>query len=80
MEKSQRKSQNHWGYEAENGPQKWEGICRNGRKQSPVDIRFGKLDFANPILEPINFLNYDAIGNLELKNNGHGSGNEGFEM
>jgi carbonic anhydrase len=40
-----------WAYEGEHGPEAWGGLCANGRRQSPIDIR-GGLPVA---LEPIRF-------------------------
>jgi carbonic anhydrase len=63
----------HWGYEGETGPDHWGDLqpdfheCKEGKKQSPVDIRNTKITVHG--LDPITF-NYKESG-LKIINNGH---------
>lgn len=60
---------NEFGYDKENGPHKWGGVCKTGRRQSPVDFRSYEIEIAP--LDPLEFINYDLDGTIDLKNNGH---------
>ncbi|EJW81586.1 eukaryotic-type carbonic anhydrase [Wuchereria bancrofti] len=58
-----------FGYDAEDGPSTWRGVCQTGKRQSPVDIRAFEIEIAP--LDPLQFLNYDLTGHIHLANNGH---------
>ncbi|MDE1461803.1 carbonic anhydrase [Spartinivicinus poritis] len=58
----------HWGYKGEYGPASWGEhhiMCKQGKNQSPVDIK----DSINTNLNPIQF-NYNTLAST-IKNNGH---------
>ena len=57
-----------WGYELNNGPDHWGGICRCGKKQSPINIVTTLTQPGN--FDPITFSNYDAQCNISFLNNG----------
>uniref|UniRef100_A0A9J2PCE3 Carbonic anhydrase n=1 Tax=Ascaris lumbricoides TaxID=6252 RepID=A0A9J2PCE3_ASCLU len=67
----------HWGYEDENGPHTWKGVCQTGARQSPVDIRASEVDF-DP-LPRIHFINYAHSGPITIENNGHSVMASGFD-
>lgn len=67
----------HFGYDEENGPEKWGGICNSGSRQSPIDIRAPDIDIES--FSRIHFVNYARFGQIKLKNNGHTLIAEGFE-
>ncbi|KAI1723410.1 eukaryotic-type carbonic anhydrase domain-containing protein [Ditylenchus destructor] len=66
-----------WGYEPHNGPEHWRGKCREGLRQSPVDIRSVDVDFA--FINALEFVNYEKAGRIQVKNTGHGVKVDGFE-
>ena len=59
-----------WGYEEHNGPHTWEKLCKEGKKQSPIDIRKKNLKLS--CIDKLGFVNYNNSGDVEIKNNGHG--------
>lgn len=46
-----------WTYNAQ---QDWPGMCRTGKKQSPIDIRSGDVQRVN--MTELRFHNYDRTG------------------
>ncbi|KAK6112853.1 Eukaryotic-type carbonic anhydrase family protein [Brugia pahangi] len=66
-----------FGYDAEDGPSTWRGVCQTGKRQSPVDIKAFEIEIAP--LDPLQFLNYDLTGHIHLANNGHTVVGSGFE-
>ncbi|VDM39234.1 unnamed protein product [Toxocara canis] len=67
----------NWGYEDENGPHMWEGVCQTGTRQSPIDIRAYEVDFEP--LPRIHFINYGYSGPITIENNGHSVMASGFD-
>uniref|UniRef100_A0A915PEL0 Carbonic anhydrase n=1 Tax=Setaria digitata TaxID=48799 RepID=A0A915PEL0_9BILA len=68
---------NKFGYDLNNGPSTWKGICQTGKRQSPIDIRAFEIEFAS--LAPLSFINYERTGDIVLANNGHTVIGTGFE-
>uniref|UniRef100_A0A914LCP4 Carbonic anhydrase n=2 Tax=Meloidogyne TaxID=189290 RepID=A0A914LCP4_MELIC len=66
-----------WGYEKHNGPNNWGGLCKNGKKQSPVDIV--TKDLQKSCFTKLWVINYNMRGNVVVENNGHGVEVSGFE-
>jgi carbonic anhydrase len=64
-----------WGYDGENGPENWGGICNSGQSQSPINIDPSQVENASN-LSSLEFINYNATGHVEVENNGHGGENE----
>lgn len=58
-----------FGYDDENGPNTWRGLCQTGKRQSPVDIKAFEIEIA--YLDPLQFINYELTGHIHLANNGH---------
>lgn len=64
----------HWGYKGETGPQHWGDLqaeysaCKNGKKQSPIDIVTNGMK-KGMTAQPIS-LDYQVVG-LDIVNNGH---------
>jgi carbonic anhydrase len=64
-------SHKHWGYEGRNGSEYWGDLdasfatCKNGKLQSPIDIRYPEL----AALAPVGF--YYRSSAAEVLNNGH---------
>ncbi|KAL7076958.1 hypothetical protein ACQ4LE_004092 [Meloidogyne hapla] len=50
-------------------------VCKNGKKQSPIDIR----RVSTVCVPKLSVVNYIRKGDVEVKNNGHGVEVEGFE-
>ena len=57
-----------WGYDADNGPDKWEGLCATGLRQSPINIQPAKVDFMDST--ELRFDNYNVTGVVNLQNTG----------
>ncbi|VDK72090.1 unnamed protein product [Litomosoides sigmodontis] len=66
-----------FGYETENGPNTWQGVCQIGQRQSPVDISAYEIEIAT--LDALQFHNYEISGHIHLENNGHTVVGSGFE-
>ncbi|KAL3990526.1 Eukaryotic-type carbonic anhydrase family protein [Acanthocheilonema viteae] len=66
-----------FGYDEDDGPSTWRGVCQTGKRQSPVDIRAFEIEIA--LLDPLQFLNYELNGHIHLANNGHTVIGSGFE-
>nr|CAD2141951.1 unnamed protein product [Meloidogyne enterolobii] len=64
-----------WGYEKHNGPNNWGGLCKNGKKQSPVDIV--TKDLQKSCFTKLWVINYNMRGNVVVENNGHGGNHKG---
>ncbi|VDM26386.1 unnamed protein product [Toxocara canis] len=67
-----------WGYNPEDGPTTWGGLCATGKRQSPINVNLAEVmmrDF--PDLE---FINYDVSGPIVAENNGHTEELEGFNL
>jgi len=60
-----------WGYQNNYyGPQYWDGVCKTGEQQSPIDIKTGEATLTN--LGQFTFHNYKQdMRNGEVTNNGH---------
>ncbi|XP_053594142.1 putative carbonic anhydrase 3 [Microplitis demolitor] len=58
-----------WGYTAENGPSKWPGLCKNGKRQSPINIETDNT--LKDDLGSLKFLHYDYAYTGILTNTGH---------
>ncbi|CAJ0583951.1 unnamed protein product, partial [Mesorhabditis spiculigera] len=65
-----------WGYEEDDGPSNWDGKCREGQNQSPIDIRAADVEYAP--LHRLHFVHYDNRGLITLANNGHTISGSGF--
>jgi carbonic anhydrase len=71
----------HWGYEAENGPERWGSmdaawsLCSSGREQSPIDITSAKeielpeVDINTPSEQEVAVLNQAGV--IHELDNGH---------
>ena len=57
----------HWSYAGEEGPAHWDGTCKTGRAQSPIDIRTSTAEVE--ALPPLTF-DYRP-GPLRIIDNGH---------
>ncbi|KAL7076959.1 hypothetical protein ACQ4LE_004091 [Meloidogyne hapla] len=66
-----------WGYEEHNGPHTWDGKCKEGMNQSPIDIQTKTLKLS--CIDKLQFVNYNNSGDVELKNTGYGVIIKGFE-
>ncbi|KAL7076961.1 hypothetical protein ACQ4LE_004097 [Meloidogyne hapla] len=66
-----------WGYEEHNGPHTWDGKCKEGMNQSPINIQTKTVKLF--CIEKLQFVNYNNSGDVELKNHGHGVVIKGFE-
>uniref|UniRef100_A0A914I0L1 Carbonic anhydrase n=1 Tax=Globodera rostochiensis TaxID=31243 RepID=A0A914I0L1_GLORO len=66
----------HWGYEPENGPSTWGGLCQTGKRQSPINIQ--KDCFNGNKTPKITFENYDKNGSVTMTNSGHSVMISGF--
>uniref|UniRef100_A0A914C838 carbonic anhydrase n=1 Tax=Acrobeloides nanus TaxID=290746 RepID=A0A914C838_9BILA len=67
-----------WGYEESNGPKHyWGGICKCGRKQSPIDIPSSGTESAK--FGNVKFVNYNIPCTLQVVNNGHSVTFSGFD-
>lgn len=60
---------NKFGYDTQDGPSTWRGVCQTGKRQSPIDIRAFEIEVAH--LDPLLFMNYELTGHIHLANNGH---------
>ncbi|GMH42548.1 hypothetical protein BSKO_10467 [Bryopsis sp. KO-2023] len=60
-----------WGYDYENGPTTWGGVCSSGEAQSPVDIRATQI-IKHPVQGQFSF-NYKVETNAKVFNTGHGT-------
>lgn len=58
-----------WSYEGNHGPQNWPGVCRSGKKQSPIDIASDAA--INTDLGALKFVRYDFAFSGMIKNTGH---------
>ncbi|XP_012529632.1 carbonic anhydrase [Monomorium pharaonis] len=58
-----------WGYWGKNGPENWPGICKTGKRQSPIDIV--TEDAIRIDLGALKFNRYDFAFPAILFNNGH---------
>ncbi|KAF8386663.1 cah-5, partial [Pristionchus pacificus] len=59
----------NWGYGKHNGPVTWEGACKTGLRQTPIDIRSTDTDYS--FMDRISFANYDQTDTATMQNNGH---------
>jgi len=59
-----------WGYDYENGPQTWDGVCRAGTDQTPIDIRARIVQRLEA--RPDMVVNYD-LTRCEVVDTGHGT-------
>uniref|UniRef100_A0A183C1Q1 Carbonic anhydrase n=1 Tax=Globodera pallida TaxID=36090 RepID=A0A183C1Q1_GLOPA len=66
----------HWGYEPENGPSTWGGLCQTGKRQSPINIQ--KDCFNENKTPQLTFENYDKNGLVTMTNSGHSVMISGF--
>nr|CAD2126430.1 unnamed protein product [Meloidogyne enterolobii] len=66
-----------WGYDKNNGPHTWGGLCKTGKKQSPVDIVTKNLK--EKCYLQLSFHKYNVVGPVEVVNNGHTVGVTGFK-
>ncbi|XP_073257445.1 carbonic anhydrase 7-like [Porites lutea] len=62
-----------WSYESPNGPANWTGVCKNGTRQSPIDIKSSEAVY-DEALGKFELKNYDKQLTLDftVANNGHG--------
>ncbi|VDN06986.1 unnamed protein product [Thelazia callipaeda] len=67
----------NFGYSLLDGPMTWQGLCKFGKRQSPVDISVFDIEVLP--LPPLLFMNYESFGDITLKNNGHTVIAEGFD-
>ncbi|KAH0554908.1 putative carbonic anhydrase 3 isoform X1 [Cotesia glomerata] len=58
-----------WGYTDENGPNNWPGLCKNGKRQSPINIETDNT--LKDDLGSLKFLHYDYAFTGILTNTGH---------
>ncbi|CAJ0935178.1 unnamed protein product, partial [Mesorhabditis belari] len=58
-----------WGYDEDDGPANWEGLCQAGQMQSPIDFRAVDVEYSP--LHKLIFMNYHHKHLMELSNNGH---------
>ncbi|CAG5075659.1 Similar to cah-3: Putative carbonic anhydrase 3 (Caenorhabditis elegans) [Cotesia congregata] len=58
-----------WGYTDENGPNNWPGVCKNGKRQSPINIETDNT--LKDDLGSLKFLHYDYAFTGILTNTGH---------
>lgn len=58
----------NFGYEEDDGPHKWPGVCNTGARQSPIDISSSAIVVEN--LPRIHFVHYAHAGELHVENNG----------
>jgi carbonic anhydrase len=56
-----------WGYDPDNGPSTWGGMCKSGTHQSPINIQTSSVEVDSNINE-IGFTNYEIYGLLNVKN------------
>ncbi|GMR45698.1 hypothetical protein PMAYCL1PPCAC_15893, partial [Pristionchus mayeri] len=70
------KNASAWGYGDKDGPQTWEGDCQTGIRQSPIDIHSMDTDYS--LMDRVNFMGYDQVGEVALTNNGHTISTSGF--
>ena len=66
----------NWGYDADNGPSTWPGICQTGLQQSPINISQSMTISYN--CDELNFLNYSSSGSIQLYNSGRSLAIIGF--
>lgn len=63
----------HIGYTEVDGPNTWNGTCRTGKRQSPIDFRAVDIVWDGE-LPRVHFANYGATsGRLMVSNDGHTS-------
>lgn len=60
-----------WGYDYDNGPTTWGGVCSTGQAQSPVDIKATQM-IKHPVQGQFTF-NYKVETNAKVFNTGHGT-------
>jgi carbonic anhydrase len=66
----------HWEYEGDNGPENWGDLnpdyetCSSGEAQSPIDIAFESIVFAEPDVFPVYEADYQPSA-INIVNNGH---------
>lgn len=63
-------SPSRWGYDPDDGPNTWQGICMTGSRQSPINIDTNQVD-VDITMPKINFVNYEQDAQLAFDNNGH---------
>jgi carbonic anhydrase len=59
---------NSWGYDADNGPNTWVGLCATGQHQSPINIVPTQL--VSLETTALRFVNYNITGAVNLQNTG----------
>ncbi|XP_034937782.1 putative carbonic anhydrase 3 [Chelonus insularis] len=62
-------SSGNWTYSGEHGPENWSGVCKNGNRQSPINIVTD--DTVKADLGSLIFTRYDFAYTGTLTNNGH---------
>lgn len=58
-----------WGYWGDTGPKNWPGVCKVGKRQSPIDI-FSE-DAIKIDIGPLKFIRYDFAFASRITNTGH---------
>uniref|UniRef100_A0A7E4USR0 Carbonic anhydrase n=1 Tax=Panagrellus redivivus TaxID=6233 RepID=A0A7E4USR0_PANRE len=66
-----------WGYNADNGPATWPGVCQTGFRQSPIDFNLGSVEISH--YNKLHFVHYHNAGSVNVTNNGHSVTVSGFE-
>lgn len=62
-----------WSYEGATGPDHWKGVCKTGKRQSPIDIKSSDAVYDKALGEfVLHNYNQKLPLNFTVKNNGHG--------